>query len=176
MFTHARSIVRSLFGAAISLPLVAAGVGASLAFAQPAAAQEPGPIQMAVQQCVQQIGTSAERTRTLLEARAEFAVQRIATLDGNDAQPAQMIQVAREAKQDLEEIAADGTRRINRIAGHCLRFLNENNAPQHAIQIVLQARSAAITSIEAKHRMTQRQVRQALRTALDDEDHPGGDN
>lgn len=176
MFTLARSIVRSFFGAAISLPLVAGGVGvASLAFAQPAAAQEPGPIQMAVQQCVEQIGTSAERTRNLLEARAEFAVQRIGTLDGNDAQPAQLIHVAREAREDLEEIAADGTRRINRIAGHCLRFLRQNEAPQQAIQVVLQARSAAVASIDAKHRMAQRQINQALRNALEDEDRPGGE-
>ena len=175
MFTLARSIVRSFFGAAISLPLVAGGAGvASLAFAQPAAAQEPGPIQMAVQQCVQQIGESAERTRDLLEARAEFAVQRIGTLDANDAQPGQLIHVAREAQEDLQEIAAEGTRRINRIAGRCVRFLNENNAPQQAVQVVLQARSAAVASIDAKHRMAQRQVRQALRSALEDEDHPGG--
>ena len=175
MFTFARSIVRSFFGAAISLPLVAGGVGvASLAFAQPAAAQEPGPIQMVVQQCVEQIGTSAERTRNLLEARAEFGVQRIGNLDANDAPVPALLNAAQESRQDLRSIADDGARRINRIAGHCLRFLNQNDAPQQAIRVVLEARSAALSSIEAKHRMAQRQVTQALRSALEDEDHPGG--
>ena len=183
MFVNPRSIVRLFVGAFASVPLLA-GVAATTVFAGAPAAhatEDPGPIQMAVQHCVEQIGTSAERTRNLLEARAAFAVQRIGNLDANDAPVPVMIATAREAQGDLDEItdkdeiAGDGTRRINRIAFNCVQFLHSVDAPQQAIQIVLNARSAALASIEAKHRQSKRAVREALRDALEDEDLPGGD-
>ena len=172
-----RSIFRSLLGAAASVPLVAGAAGAlTLASAPTAhATEDPGPIQMIVQQCVEQIGTSAERTRNLLEARATFGVERIGNLDANDAPVPVMIAAARNATGDLDEIAGNGTRRINRIAFNCVKVLSDNGAPPQAIQIVLQARSAAIASIEAKQRQAKRAIRQALREALEDEEPPGGE-
>lgn len=177
MFVNPRSIVRLFVGAFASVPLLA-GVAATTVFTGAPVAhatEDPGPIQMAVQHCVEQIGTSAERTRNLLQARAAFAVQRIGNLDANDAPVPVMIATAREAQGDLDELAGDGTRRINRIAFNCVQFLHSVDAPQQAIQIVLNARSAALASIEAKHRQSKRAVREALRDALEDEDLPGGD-
>jgi hypothetical protein len=177
MFHVARTIVRSLIGASASLPLLVGGATIVSLSASPAASavSDPGPIQQAVQQCVEQIATSAERTRNRLEARAAFAVQRIANLDANDAPAAALIASAREASQDLDEVAGDGARRINRIAFNCVQFLNQQGATQGAIQAVLNARSVALASIEAKHRQSKRAVRQALREALEDEDLPGDD-
>jgi hypothetical protein len=177
MFLTARSIVRLLFGAFASTPLLAGAVATATFSTAPVAqaTEDPGPIQMVVQHCVEQIATSAERTRNLLEARASFGVQRLGNLDDNDAPVPVLIGTAREAQSDLDEIASDGTRRINRLAFNCVQFLHSVDAPQQAIQIVLNARSAALASIEAKHRQSKRAVRQALREALEDEDLPGGD-
>ncbi|MCR9215777.1 MAG: hypothetical protein NXI14_01110 [bacterium] len=177
MFVNPRSIVRLFVGAFASVPLLAGVVVTTVLAGAPVAlaTEDPGPIQMVVQHCVEQIGTSAERTRNLLEARAAFAVQRIGNLDANDAPVPVMIATAREAQGDLDELAGDGTRRINRIAFNCVQFLHSVDAPQQAIQIVLNARSAALASIEAKTRQSKRAVREALRDALEDEDLPGGD-
>lgn len=177
MFVTPRSIVRSFLGAFASVPLLAGAIATATLSTAPVAhaSEDPGPIQVVVQQCVEQIATSAERTRNLLEARATFGVQRLGNLDANDAPVPVMIASARETLTDLDELASDGTRRINRIAFNCVQFLHSVNAPQEAIQIVLNARTAALASIEAKTRQSKRAVREALRDALEDEDLPGGD-
>ncbi|MFG0291739.1 MAG: hypothetical protein ACF8MJ_01145 [Phycisphaerales bacterium JB050] len=154
------------------------GVAGLLGLAAAPAAQavgEPGPIQMTVQHCVQQISAVAEHARERIENRSQFVVQRINQLDANDASVAVMVTAAQEGREAVAETSGAATQRINHLTMRCVHALNHLGAPDQAVSLLQQARQRALQSIELKQRQGIRAINEALRAALEDEDLPGGE-
>lgn len=143
------------------------------AMAAPALAQNsdgpgaPPTPQQVVERCVSHMQQITERGVNGIRESTMGAVQLIARLDEQGAPDRAIIHAGKQARERVGAITRTTVAAINTETGMCLRILRQIDAPQPAIEAVLNARRASLAVLGAAADHALGAIRSAVQGAID---------
>ena len=168
MFTRPIKLSRSL------IPLLALTLAAFL----PAVSASAATPEELVDHCINRMMQTTQQTVDAIRTAGVEGIQKIESLDANDAPVPVMIRVAQMTIIRIETRANWGAGIVNMTANRCLHILADIEADPALGEIIHGARIQALRAIHTAAHRTRAAVRHALEAALEDEGTPeeiGGD-
>lgn len=143
------------------------------ALAAPALAQSgdgpttPPTPQQVVQRCVSHMHELTERGVNALRETTQGAVGIINRLDQEGAPDRAILHAGKQARERIGAITRTAVAAINTETGMCLRILRQIEAPQPALEAVLNARRVAVGAVTGAAEHALGAVRSAVQGAIE---------